>query len=125
VQALLSALVVFRLLPDGFSNQTLREHLAPLLGREPGAMTANQMTYDLRRLRLHGLIERVPHTNRYQVTSFGLQVAMFFTSTHNRVLRTGLSEICDPFPVDSPLRRHFDKLEAVITDLIGQAGLAA
>ena len=88
-------------------------------------MTANQMTYDLRRLRLHGLIERVPHTNRYQVTSFGLQVAMFFTSTHNRVLRTGLSEICDPFPVDSPLRRHFDKLEAVITDLIGQAGLAA
>jgi len=125
VQALLSVLVVFRLLPDGFSNKTLRAHLAPLLGLDPDAMTAGQMTYELRRLRLHGLIERVPHTHRYRVTSFGLQVAMFFTRTHNRLLRSGLSQICDPVPLDSPLRRHFDKLEAVITDLVGEVGLAA
>jgi predicted MarR family transcription regulator len=88
-------------------------------------MTAGQLTYELRRLRLHGLIERVAHTNKYQVTPFGLQVAMFFTRTHNRLLRTGLSEICDPVPLGSPLRRHFDKLEAVITDLVQEAGLAA
>ena len=109
VQALLSTLVVFRLLPDGFSNKTLREHLAPLLGRHPDAMTAGQMTYELRRLRLHGLIERVPHTNRYQVTSFGLQVAMFFTRTHNRVLRTGLSHDLRPgatrLPATSSIRQ--------------------
>jgi hypothetical protein len=59
------------------------------------------------------------------VTSFGLQVAMFFTRTHNRLLRSGLSQICDPVPPGSPLRRHFDKLEAVITDLVGEVGLAA
>ena len=29
------------------------------------------MTYDLRRLRLHGLIERIPHTRRYTVTDIG------------------------------------------------------
>ena len=57
VQALLSTLVVFRLLPDGFSNKTLRQHLAPLLGHDPDAMTAGQITYELRRLRLHGLID--------------------------------------------------------------------
>jgi hypothetical protein len=39
-------------------------------------------TYDLRRLRLHQIIERIPHTNRYQVTPFGLQVAMFFSRTY-------------------------------------------
>lgn len=50
---------------------------------------------------------------------------MFFTRTHNRVLHSGLSQICDPAPLASPLRRHFDKLEAVITDLVGEAGLAA
>jgi predicted MarR family transcription regulator len=83
------------------------------------------MTYDLRRLRLHGLIERTPHTNRYQVTSFGMQVAMFFTRTHNRLLRTGLSEICDPVPMDTALRRQFDKLEGVIADMVGEVGLAA
>ena len=32
VQALLSALCVFRLLPHGFTNRDLRTHLAPLLG---------------------------------------------------------------------------------------------
>ena len=125
VQALLSALVVFRLLPRGFSNRDLRSHLAPLLGIDPSAMTAGRMTYDLRRLRLHGIIERVPHTHRYQVTPFGLKTAIFFTRTHNRLLRTGLSEICDPQPIESPLRRQFDRLEHTITDLVEDLGLAA
>lgn len=88
-------------------------------------MTAGQMTYELRCLRLHGLIERAAHTNSYQVTSFGLQVTMFFTRTHNHLLRAGLSQICDPVPLESPLRRHFDKLEAAITELVGEVGLAA
>src|SRR5205085_5576316 len=39
VLALLSALLVFRLLPRGFCNRELREHLAPLLGEDPGALT--------------------------------------------------------------------------------------
>ena len=72
-------------------------------------MTAGRMTYDLRRLRLHGIIERIPHTNRYQVTPFGLQDrAIFFTRTYSRLLRTGLAEICDPTadrdPATPPLR---------------------
>jgi hypothetical protein len=33
VQALLSALCAFRLLPNGFTNRDLRTHLAQLLGR--------------------------------------------------------------------------------------------
>ena len=125
VQALLSVLVVFRLLPDGFSNRDLRDHLAPLLGLDPSAMTAGRMTYDLRRLRLHKIIERVPHTNRYHVTAFGLQVAVFFTRTYSRLMRPGLAEICDPLPVDTPLRRQFDRLEGAITDRIEELNLAA
>ncbi len=68
VQALLSGILVFRLLPHGFTNRDLREHLAPLLGRDPSTITSGQMSYDLRRLRLHGLIERIPRTHRYQLT---------------------------------------------------------
>jgi hypothetical protein len=125
VQALFSALVVFRRLPRGFSNRDVRSHLAPLLGIDPSVMTAGRMTYDLRRLRLHGIIERIPHSHRYQVTPFGLKTAIFFTRTHNRLLRTGLSEICDPVPMDAPLRRQFDRLEHTITDLVANLGLAA
>jgi hypothetical protein len=39
VQALFTALVLFCLVPRGFSNRDLRERLAPLLGLEPSAMT--------------------------------------------------------------------------------------
>lgn len=51
VQALLHALLVFRLLPHGFANRDLRDLLAPLLGLTPGTITTGQMSYDLRRLR--------------------------------------------------------------------------
>jgi hypothetical protein len=71
VQALLSSLFVFRLLPRGFSNRDLRDHWAPLLGKSPDDMTPGQMTYHLRRLRLHGLIKRITGTHRYQVTRQG------------------------------------------------------
>jgi hypothetical protein len=63
VQALLHTLVLFRLLPHGFSNADLRERLQPLLGRR---ITPGAVTYDLRRLRLHGLIRRIPRTHRYE-----------------------------------------------------------
>ncbi len=58
VQALLSALVLFRLLPRGFSHADLKAQLVLLLGVETASITAGRMTYDLRRLRLHGLITR-------------------------------------------------------------------
>lgn len=55
-QMLLPALVVFRLLPNGFTNHDLRQLLAPLLGLDPSALTCGQMTYDLRRLRLQCVV---------------------------------------------------------------------
>lgn len=125
VQALLSVLVVFRLLPDGFSNRDLREHLAPLLGIDPAIMTAGRMTYDLRRLRLHGLIKRVPHTHRYRVTPLGLKMAMFFTRTYARLFRDGLALVFDPDAIPTPLRRQFDRLDTAIDNFIGEYDLAA
>ena len=53
------------------------------------------MSYDLRRLRLHGLIERIPRTHRYQVTGTGLTEAMFLTPPNHRLLRGGLAEFTE------------------------------
>jgi len=55
-------------------------------------------TYDLRRLRLHGLIERIPHTHRYRVTEAGLHHVTFLTRVHNRLIRTGTAQLQDPDP---------------------------
>jgi hypothetical protein len=115
VQALLSALLVFRLLPRGFSNRELRDHWAPLLGKMPEALTPGQMTYHLRRLRLHGLIERIPKTHRYRVTDSGWRIALFCTRAYNRVLRPGLAQVVpEQAQDDSALRRQFDRLEHAI-----------
>lgn len=124
VHALLGAIVVFRLLPDGFANRDLRAHVAPLLGLAAESLTAGRMTYDLRRLRLHGLIERIPGTHRYRVTDQGLRAAVFFTRAHNRLLRTGLAELSDPAAPTS-LRRAFMKLETEMDRLAARSHLAA
>jgi hypothetical protein len=113
-QALLSALVVFHLHPHGFRNTDLRALLAPLLGLDPSLMTQGRMSYDLRRLRLHELIERIPGTHRYTVTDRGMRIAVFLTRVHNRLLRPGLSDILTDHDPDTPLRREFRRLDAVI-----------
>jgi predicted MarR family transcription regulator len=44
------------------------------------------MTYDLRRLRLAGLIRRIEHTNHYVLTEDGIRIAVFYTKVYNRLL---------------------------------------
>src|SRR3984893_10206493 len=78
VQSLLHALIPFRLLANGFRCADLRHHLAILSGCDPQSISQGAITYQLRRLRLHGLIERVPNSFRYRVTEFGLRVCLFF-----------------------------------------------
>lgn len=56
---------------DGYTSKQLREPLAQLLGIAPAMITRARMTYDLRRLRLHGLIERFKKTHRFRVTPDG------------------------------------------------------
>lgn len=126
VQFLLIALTIFHLLPHGFSNRDLREYLAGLLGRRPETMTQGRMTYDLRRLRLHGLIERIPRSHRYRVTPFGFRIALFYTRTYARILRPGLAELFSPISRDpAPLRRSFDNLDLTVARFCDQAKLAA
>ena len=122
VQALLAALCVFRLLPHGFTNRDLRNHLAPLLGLDARAMTSGQLSYDLRRLRIHGLIERIPHTFRYQVTPAGIRQALFLTRLTQRLLIPGLAQLTDPSPpAPSRLRAAARAYDAALDDLARQA----
>lgn len=92
-QTLFSALLVFRLLPRGFNNRELRDHWAPLMGKTPQSITPGQMTYHLRRLRLHGLIERLPKSHRYRVTDRGWHTILFCTRCYNRTLRPGFADL--------------------------------
>jgi hypothetical protein len=126
VLALWHLLVLFRLLPCGFANRDLREQLAVLTGQSPDTITQGRMTYDLRRLRLHGMIERIPKTHRYRVTDFGLRAALYFTRVHARLYRPAVAQIlANPPPLPSALQRALQKLESEIDAQVRQARLAA
>jgi hypothetical protein len=126
VLALCCALVLFRLLPEGFRAQDLRQHVAPLLGLAPEALSAGRITYDLRRLRLHGLIERLPNHHRYRVTDGGLRLALFLPRVWARTLRPGLATVMpDVAPNDRLLRRAFERVEQAMDDWCAEAKLAS
>ena len=84
---LLQALILFRQIADGFRCDDLRRHLAALSGRAPQQISQGAMSYQLRRLRLNGFVERLPKSFRYRVTDFGWRAALFFTRAYNRILR--------------------------------------
>jgi hypothetical protein len=124
--ALLAVLLLFRLQPNGFTNADLRTHLTQLLGADPGTWPAGRGTYDLRRLRLHGLIERIPHTHRYRVTDTGLHHAMFLTRVHDRLIRTGTAHHADRNPpTSSGLRAAVRAYDTALDELTHLAGLTA
>jgi hypothetical protein len=124
--ALLNALLVHRLLPNGFTNRDLRAFVATLLGTTIEDISAGKMTYDLRRLRVHGLITRIPKSRRYQVTDAGLQNALLFTHAHDHLLRAGMAQLIDPSPPwPSHLRAAARTYQAAFDKLAAQAHLAA
>jgi hypothetical protein len=123
---LLEALILFRQLPDGFRSADLRRNLAVLSARHAQAISQGAATYQLRRLRLHGLIERVPKTFRYRVTDLGLRVALFFSRAYNRLLRPALAAALPGLrALSSPLKRAFDQLDIQLAASIAHVRLAA
>jgi hypothetical protein len=117
VLALLQALCSFSYLPLGFRNRDLRPQVAHLLGRDLAHYSPGAMTYDLRRLRLHGLIERVPHTFRYVVTPTGLQLAFVVSRVYLRLLHPDWSDItaiASTNDLPEPLRTALAQLDAAL-----------
>ena len=112
--------MLFRSAATGFTNKSLRGHVAGLPGTD---YSSSQMSYDLRRLRLHGLIERTPGTNIYTLTPEGIRVAVFYTKLHARLLRPLLDAHQPPAPIE--LRRALATIERVLGDYITNARLGA
>ena len=120
--ALAGALCLMVHAVTGFTNKSLRWHVAGLLGRDYGS---SQMSYDLRRLRLHGLIERVPGTNSYALTAEGIRVAVFYTKVRSRLLGPLLE--ADQPPACAELRQALSTIDHVLGDYVSNArlGIAA
>ncbi|MCA1706835.1 MAG: hypothetical protein LC808_27670 [Actinobacteria bacterium] len=120
VMALAGALCAIVHTITGFTNRSLRAQVSTLLG-VPYSMS--QMSYDLRRLRLKGLITRLPRSNTYVLTDEGQRVAIFYTKLHNRLLRPLLAAHDPPAPL--PLRQALRVIKNHVDDYITEARMAA
>ncbi len=122
VMALFLALTLFQHLIDGFHNRDLREQVADLLGVTISQYNTSQMSYDLRRLRLKGLIFRPPRTNRYFVTPYGWKVARLFSRLEARVFRPAVAMFtANDAVLPFPLRASLDRVDAQLDQLIYEA----
>jgi len=90
---------------------------------KPSDYTLHQLRYDLRKLRVHGLIERIPHIYFYRFSSAGLQQALLLVQFHRRIygpLASGLL-YHRPNPQHSPdsqFERAYFKVDQAIEELI-------
>jgi hypothetical protein len=102
----------------GLTSKSLRA----LTARLPGTCySASQMTYDLRRLRLNGLIRRIEHTHTYVLTPEGQRLAIFYTKVYNRLLRP--LGAADQLQAPPGLRRALAVIDRHVDDYITKARL--
>ena len=122
VLALMQTLCLFALSPTGFRHRDVRAPIAQLLGRDLDHYAAGQLTYDLRRLRLHGLIQRVPHTHRYRLTPLGARMAVLYVRVYARGFRPAAS-----LPTSGTHRgpQTLERLDAALTKFLEEVRLVA
>ena len=119
VMALVGTLCCVLPAVTGFTNKSLRGLVAGLLGQD---YSTSKMSYDLRRLRLHGLIQRLPRSNTYALTNEGIRVAVFYTKLQNRLLRPLLD--ADKPPAKIEIRRALATLDHAVKEYVNNARLA-
>ena len=90
--SLLGSIAAFAHVIGGLTNKSLRTQMSAHWRTD---YSSAQASYDLRRLRLKGLIERVEGSNTYRVTPHGLRVSAFFTQLATRVIVPALTDLAD------------------------------
>jgi hypothetical protein len=118
VTALAGALAATLTAATGITNKSLRALMTGLLH---APHTPGQMTYDLRRLRLAGLIRRIERTNTYLLTADGIKFAVFYTKLHNRLLRPLMA--ADQAQAPPELRQALNVIGQHVDDYISRARL--
>jgi hypothetical protein len=110
---------------NGFRHAELLPLVQAELGLAPGTYRAGQMTYDLRRLRLKGLIARVAGSHRYILTTYGRRVAYLMTKLHRRIFEVTSSALTTATTLPTVIAHAFDQIDAELERLVANAHFTA
>jgi hypothetical protein len=119
--AVLEVLACHAYIPKEIGNRSLRAMVAQRLEGIVDKYSSAQMTYDLRRLRLKGLIERLGNSHRYRLTELGIKVVTFFTKLYHRLFAPGLAALLPGQTFPSDLAVALNQVAAVLQSWTDQA----
>src|SRR5713226_8994243 len=124
VMALFAALSRFAPSMNGFRHAEMREIVPTLLRIDPETYTTSQRSYDLRRLRLKGLIARIDGRHIYVLTTYGRKVVYLMTKLQQRIFDVASAAIETTATLPSQLACVFRQLDVELAKLVADAQLA-
>ena len=116
--------VLLRRAGGGFGSWKTKELRAAILdtfGLKPSAYTLNQIRYDLRKLKAHGMIERAGKTYSYRLSEQGQRTALLLTLFARRVYGPICASVIQhrPDPQHAPKSR-FEKAYQKVDDSVDE-----
>ena len=89
----------------GWRSRQMHEAVLTAYGLSEPSYTLTQLRYDLRKLKAHGLVERLSRSYNYRLTSKGIRVAVMLLLFHKRVCGPLAHSLFAPRPAESPKPR--------------------
>jgi hypothetical protein len=122
--ALMHALVCFAHIPaqQTFTTAELYPKTLAALGGSTTPYTLAALRYDLSKLRAKGLVDKLPHSRRYQLQPHGYTISVVFLKLFERIYAPLTAGLLQPFRGDTTLpetkRSQLDRLyQRVVNDL--------
>jgi hypothetical protein len=91
------------------------------------------LRYDLSKLRAKGLVQKIPHSRRYQLLPNGYRICLVFLKLFERIYAPLTAGLLRPFPANhklqnqrlSQLDRLYQRVTRAVDDLVLAVGLKA
>ena len=133
--ALMHALVRFAQIPAAgtFSTAEIYPRTVAALGATTQRYSLASLRYDLSKLRIKGLVEKLPRSRRYRLSPQGYSICLIFLKLFERVYAPLSAARLDPVPGDASLPPHkntlldrlYSRLNAALDRLLHASGLAS
>jgi hypothetical protein len=68
-----------------WKSMDIRQKILAYFDVKDKEYSRNQVIYDIRKLRAHGLVEKIGRSNRYRLTAYGIKVALAFTLMRKKI----------------------------------------
>jgi hypothetical protein len=116
-----------------FRTKDLHPFVAHNLGKTTDTYKLSQLRYDLAKLRAKGLVEKLPGTQSYRLTSQGYRICLLFLKLFHRFYAPLTTAILQPFHGDrqipsdrqATLDRFYAAVDRALNDLTEHLGLTS